>query len=358
MFVIADRVKETSTSIGLGDISLSGAMTGFSAFSARCAVGDTLYYAIQAVDATGQPTGQWECGLGTYSAANTLTRTAVTSSSNADAAVTFSAGTKHVYITMPAVQAKWMRERITANRTYYVRTDGNDSNTGLANTSVGAFLTIQKAVDVIRSTLDIGSGVTVTIQIADGTYADGAVVQNITGSGSVVIQGNATTPSNVVINATGTCFTFSGAGSYVYTLKDMKLMSSAGYGIICGEWSAILLGVLDFGACTYGHLAAVTYSVVQFNANYTVSGSAGNHLFLISGARVISQGKVVTITGSPTITTWLSMSSLTTAYLSSTYSGAVTAGTKYNVSQNSVCEGGSTLPGATGGSVSSGGLYL
>jgi len=60
-------------------------------------VGDTCYYSIQ-----GQTTSEWEVGLGTYSSANTLTRTTVYSSSNAGAAVTFSAGTKNVFITMVA----------------------------------------------------------------------------------------------------------------------------------------------------------------------------------------------------------------------------------------------------------------
>jgi hypothetical protein len=60
-------------------------------------VGDTCYYSIQ-----GQTTSEWEVGLGTYSSANTLTRTTVYSSSNAGSAVTFSAGTKNVFITMVA----------------------------------------------------------------------------------------------------------------------------------------------------------------------------------------------------------------------------------------------------------------
>ena len=56
-FIIADRVKETSTTTGTGALTLAGAITGFSAFNARCSVGDTCYYAIQAVDAGGTPTG-------------------------------------------------------------------------------------------------------------------------------------------------------------------------------------------------------------------------------------------------------------------------------------------------------------
>jgi hypothetical protein len=60
-------------------------------------IGDTCYYSIQ-----GQTTSEWEVGLGTYSSANTLTRTTVYSSSNAGSAVNFSAGTKDVFITMAA----------------------------------------------------------------------------------------------------------------------------------------------------------------------------------------------------------------------------------------------------------------
>lgn len=102
--VIADRVKETTVTTGTGPLALGGAISGFRAFSAVCSVADIAYYAVQAVDANGTPTGDWEVGLGTYSGAATLTRTTPLASSNANAAVNFSAGTKQVWIDLAAAQ--------------------------------------------------------------------------------------------------------------------------------------------------------------------------------------------------------------------------------------------------------------
>lgn len=92
-----DRIKESSTSTGLGAITLTGAVSGFKAFASVFTVADTCFYCIQhATD------GTWEVGVGTYSAANQLTRTTVLSSSNANAAVNFAAGSKVVFLTDPA----------------------------------------------------------------------------------------------------------------------------------------------------------------------------------------------------------------------------------------------------------------
>jgi hypothetical protein len=97
-FVTADRVRDTSTTAGSGSFSVSGtAPTGYRTFSAVLSVSDTFYYSIQH-----QTLNEWEVGLGTYSSANTFARTTVYSSSNAGSAVTFSAGTKDVFITMAA----------------------------------------------------------------------------------------------------------------------------------------------------------------------------------------------------------------------------------------------------------------
>jgi hypothetical protein len=100
--VFNDRVLETSVSTGTGAFTLAAAITGYQRFADACSTNDTCYYFIQAVDGNGNPSGAWETGLGTYSSANTLTRTTVHQSSNADAAVNFAAGTKYVAITPTA----------------------------------------------------------------------------------------------------------------------------------------------------------------------------------------------------------------------------------------------------------------
>jgi hypothetical protein len=96
-FVLADRVKETTTTAGTGTVTLLGASTGYQSFSA-IGNGNTTYYTI-----AGQTGSEWEVGIGTYtSAGTTLARTTVIASSNSGSLVNFSAGTKDVFVTYPA----------------------------------------------------------------------------------------------------------------------------------------------------------------------------------------------------------------------------------------------------------------
>jgi len=99
--VLADRVKETTTSTGTTAITLAGAATGYQTFSSAVGDANTTYYTI--ADQTG---ANWEVGIGTYtSAGNTLSRDTVLASSNAGALVTFTSGTKDVFVTYPAERA-------------------------------------------------------------------------------------------------------------------------------------------------------------------------------------------------------------------------------------------------------------
>lgn len=96
-FVLNDRVLEASTTTGTGNITLSGAPSGYQTFNAGIGANNTTFYAVFNTVAN-----EWELGLGTLSNATNLQRTTVYSSSSANAAVNFSAGTKNVFVTMPA----------------------------------------------------------------------------------------------------------------------------------------------------------------------------------------------------------------------------------------------------------------
>lgn len=99
--VTADRVRDTSTTTGSGNFSVSGtAPTGFRTLSAVLTANDTFYYAIQH-----QTADEWEIGLGTYSStANQFARTTIYASSASGSAVNFSAGSKDVFITLAATR--------------------------------------------------------------------------------------------------------------------------------------------------------------------------------------------------------------------------------------------------------------
>ena len=98
--VLKDRVKEQTTTTGTGTVTLGGAVSGFESFSA-VGDGNTTYYAI-----VHQTADEWEVGLGTYTAAGTLlSRDTILESTNSDAAVNFSAGTKDVFVTYPSDKA-------------------------------------------------------------------------------------------------------------------------------------------------------------------------------------------------------------------------------------------------------------
>lgn len=100
---LADRVKDTTTTTGTGNITLSGsAPTGYQTFASQFAVNEPLYYTISSSGA------DWETGIGYLSASTTLVRSCVLGSSNSNALVNFSAGSKDVFCSPPATQLNKM----------------------------------------------------------------------------------------------------------------------------------------------------------------------------------------------------------------------------------------------------------
>jgi len=94
--VFADRVMQTTTTIGVGDVTPSGTIPGYQALSAALTDGDLIPYLIYAVDGRGAPSGDWETGRGTWNA-GVVERTSPIDGSTATP-VNFAAGTKHIAV--------------------------------------------------------------------------------------------------------------------------------------------------------------------------------------------------------------------------------------------------------------------
>ncbi|HZP20099.1 MAG TPA: DUF2793 domain-containing protein [Bauldia sp.] len=266
--------------------------------------------------------------------------------------------------------ASLYRERLTADRTYYVRTDGSDSNTGLANSAGGAFLTVQKAYDTIAANLDLG-GKTVTIQIGDGTYAPASgtnpllISQPWTGGGSVIVQGNNATPANVVLSGTNAdAVLVSAPLPGVLSIRDLKVTTTTNKsGIQLNAPGSLTFSNLNFGACVVAHLlAACTGAQITGTGNYAISGNAPIHAYALTGSIVLT-GLTVTLTGTPAFSTAFVESSRTGVLRGQamTFSGSAT-GPRYLADANGVIftnGGGATyFPGNSAGSTATGGQYI
>jgi hypothetical protein len=156
-FVIADRVKETTTTTGTGTVALLGAATGFQSF-AVVGDGNTTYYCISAQVGT-----EWEVGIGTYtSSGTTLARTTVLSSSNAGALVSFSAGTKDVFVTQPAERTVYVG---ASDQTIYGANNAQANGAILVNaTTANNDYTIASGTNGFSvGPLTVASGVTITV---------------------------------------------------------------------------------------------------------------------------------------------------------------------------------------------------
>lgn len=393
-----DLIHQQSTSTGTGNFTVS-AVNGKRSFNDEYGTGgtDKFDYYI-----SNQAAAEWERGTGHLSASSTLVRDTVIASSNANVAVSFSAGLKDICNDIPAAKQvstdgtqtltnktltnpivgtqsqgdnstkaastayvdRTTREVLSANRTYYVRTDGSDSNNGLANTSGGAFLTIQKAINT-ASGLDL-SIYDVSILVPAGTWTENLVLKSLVGAGRVTLTGDITTPSNVVLNpASGSAISADGIVG-LWTVTGFKTVTSGSAIQFRVSGCAVSIGVMDWGDAAgsggihiYGGRGA---QIQALSLVKTVSAASfGYHMFLDNNSvYYANSGTATAITGNPAFTTWVQVSNgANLRNGSETFTGSVTSGKKYNATGNaSLDSGGSTFPGPTAGTTSTGGQYI
>ncbi len=256
------------------------------------------------------------------------------------------------------------RETLTANRTYYVNNiSGSDTNDGL--TAGTAFGTIQKAVDLIKNTIEPGS-FTSTIQVADSAtpYA-GAVCIDVR---KVIIQGNDTDPNLVKID---TITVYSGTGIGFQVDENSNIIVS-GFSFVALSNTTLPIRFLQvtrssnltvkkvkFGDIPLSspqrmHAAAELTSFISFETDYEIAGGAQYHIFCSTGSYVrhlvVTGNITVTLTATPGFTTFIVVI-LQSRYVRSngiTFIGSAT-GQTYSVTQQSIIV---ALPGVFPGSTS------
>ena len=264
--VVNDRVKETSTTTGTVTFNLDGAVTGFETFSSAIGNGNTTYYAIEIPNTT-----EFEVGLGTI-AAGTLARTTVISSSNSDALVNFSAGTKNVFCTLPASKAviEDASNNVTLPADLTVDTntlhvDSSNNRVGIGTTSPARDLQIAKST----------SGGTVRLEVNN---------ESNTGASNGVIS----------IYSGGT----SGGDPYLHFKVDNGEQYSIG---IDNDQSDALVFSNSFGVGSNNLLSIATDGATTFT-DKIILGANKSIEFGDSGETITGDGTAITVASSEDIT--------------------------------------------------------
>ena len=274
--------------------------------------------------------------------------------------------------------SRWL---LTANQSFYVRSDGNDTScTGLTNAAYvsGSFpqncgwLTLQKAANYLAANVDTGS-FTATVQTACATppctFSAGVQqLQHFTGSGLVLFQGDTTTPSNQVISVNASAAFQSTYNSTRYQVAGFKLINAnvGGSGIYASGGGQIdIVGKMEFGAVggTSGSQIEMNHGAVYNSATaWTVSGGGARHIYIHNQGYFENAAAVtVTVSGAPAFTNTVLLTTLGVGNAASmTYSGACT-GQRYAILNNSDMEtnggGANYFCGGVAGGVATGGIY-
>jgi len=324
--VLADRVKETTTTAGTGTVTLLGAATGYQSF-AVIGNANTTYYTIAAQTGT-----EWEVGIGTYTlSGTTLARTTVLANSagTQPTALTFSAGTKDVFVTYPS------------SKSVNLDASGNATALGTPAAFVGTNIT------GTASGLTAGN-VTTNANLTGGVTSVGnaaTVVTNANLTGEATSVGNATTLTNSAVIGKVLTGYVSGAGTVAATDSILQAIQK-----------------LNGNDATNANLTGMVTSVgnattVVTNANLTGDvTSVGNATAIAAGVIVdadINASAGIVDTKLATISTALKVSnSATTATSANTASAIVARDASGNFTAGTIT---AALTGTASGNLVSGG---
>ena len=263
-FVLADRVKESTTSPGTGTATLNGAATGYQSFSAGIGANNTTYYTI--ADQSGS---NWEVGYGTVgSGGTTLARTTVLASSNSGSLVNFSSGTQDVWCDYPAKKAVFQdtNNNVSVNCLFEGFTSQAQSGTTLVLTASS-----------VQNWVITGSGGQ-TIQLPNATtLPNGALFtfNNNQSSGKIVVQNN---------SGTTICTTQSGAFITVILLNNSSSAGSWDYHNAAPSNAAWSTNTLSWS----GSISGTTWNGVTIGTYYGGTGLSGSSPFTAANNAIYS----------------------------------------------------------------------
>jgi hypothetical protein len=249
-----------------------------------------------------------------------------------------------------------MRERLTANRTYYVSPHGSNSNSGLS--AAAPFLTLQKAIDTAHR-LDCSIH-DVTILLADGTYGGASIVRPLLGGGTLFITGNDATPASVVITSV-----IGVQGGSSVSVSGLRFVIAASYvnALTVTGGAKLTIGKVDFGPqdATADHISGNGVSEIVFTQDYTVSGGARRHLALSGAVFASGSNRTITLTGTPAFTEFCLVADGAAVSLWNLAIAGAATGKRYAATTAGVInlfgKPAAFLPGDVAGTTASGGVY-
>jgi hypothetical protein len=266
--ILEDRVREQSTTIGAGTFTLTGAVIGYQTFSGAIGNGNTCYYTI-----SNPGTIEWEVGIGTVSAGQ-LARTTILSSSNAGSLVTFTGGTKDVFVTYPSEKA------------VYLDASGNVSALGTVNSGTwqGTAITVPYggtgATSFTSGALIKGAGT--------GPLAPASASDIVSAIGSTAVQ-NATaavTSTNLAGGAASQIPYQSGAGATAFIANGTSGQILKSNGASAPSWENVsALGVTTFSAGTTGFTPSTATGGAVTLAGTLALANGGTGATTVSGAQ-------------------------------------------------------------------------
>lgn len=252
--VIADRVRETSTTTGTGTLTLDGAVTGFRTFGSAIGDGNTCYYTITLG-------ADWEVGLGTVGT-GTLARTTVLRSSNSNNAVNFGAGTKDVFVTYTAEKSVYKDASNNVNALGTISSgvwNGTEITVPYGGTGVATLTGIVKG----NGQSAFSAATAGTDYVAPGTATTFTATQTFNGSSSTLAMVLADAAETTTISATAA----TGTIAYDVTTQSVLYYTSNA----SANWTVNFRGSSGTSLNTLmstGQSVTVTFLVTQGSTAY------------------------------------------------------------------------------------------